>query len=100
MPVNPNFLERLLLLRLNKGPGAGTAIPLRYIGAAAVELLHAVVRPVRHVDIVAGVDGDAVRLTWSTASETNNAGFEVQRSENGKKCKAAHISLIQECLFR
>jgi hypothetical protein len=27
----------------------------------------------------AQVDGDAVRLTWQTATETNNAGFRVER---------------------
>jgi hypothetical protein len=35
--------------------------------------------PVEMAGFEATVDGDAVRLTWQTASETNNARFEVQR---------------------
>ncbi|MCH7975040.1 MAG: T9SS type A sorting domain-containing protein, partial [Bacteroidetes bacterium] len=40
--------------------------------------------PVELVSFNATVDGDNVLLMWETASETNNAGFEVQvRSEGG-----------------
>ncbi len=35
--------------------------------------------PVELTDFEATVDGETVRLTWQTASETNNAGFEVER---------------------
>lgn len=35
--------------------------------------------PVELTSLEATVDGSAVRLTWSTASETRNAGFRVQR---------------------
>ena len=35
--------------------------------------------PVELATLEATHDGDAVRLTWRTASETNNAGFNVQR---------------------
>lgn len=35
--------------------------------------------PVELADVEATVDGETVRLTWQTASETNNAGFEVER---------------------
>jgi hypothetical protein len=35
--------------------------------------------PVELAGFDARLDGGAVRLTWTTASETNNAGFEVQR---------------------
>lgn len=37
--------------------------------------------PVELTGLNATLDGEAVRLTWTTASETNNAGFEVQRRE-------------------
>jgi hypothetical protein len=39
--------------------------------------------PVELARFDARVDGGVVRLTWRTASETNSAGFEVQRSQNG-----------------
>jgi hypothetical protein len=35
--------------------------------------------PVEMAGFNATVDGDRVRLSWSTASETNNAGFRIQR---------------------
>ncbi|NBC19227.1 MAG: hypothetical protein GVY18_18130, partial [Bacteroidetes bacterium] len=39
--------------------------------------------PVELTAFTARRDGDAIRLAWTTASETNNAGFEVQRSVEG-----------------
>ncbi len=41
------------------------------------------VLPVELVRFEAVRDGNAVRLSWDTASETNNAGFEVERAVNG-----------------
>ncbi len=38
-----------------------------------------IVLPVELVSFEASVDDDTALLTWSTASETNNAGFEVQQ---------------------
>jgi hypothetical protein len=39
--------------------------------------------PVELTAFTARRDGEAIRLAWTTASETNNAGFEVQRSVDG-----------------
>ena len=39
--------------------------------------------PVELTDFTARRDGDAIRLRWQTASETKNAGFEVQRCVEG-----------------
>ncbi|HMB94132.1 MAG TPA: T9SS type A sorting domain-containing protein, partial [Rhodothermales bacterium] len=41
------------------------------------------VLPVELVRFEAVQDGNSVRLSWDTASETNNAGFDVERSING-----------------
>jgi len=38
------------------------------------------VLPVELVRFTARIDGEAVRLTWATASETQNAGFSVERA--------------------
>ena len=40
--------------------------------------------PVELIDFEAVAMGKSVELTWETASETNNQGFEIQRSQNGK----------------
>jgi hypothetical protein len=39
--------------------------------------------PVELTDFDAQASGEAVSLTWQTASETNNTGFEVQRRSDG-----------------
>lgn len=40
--------------------------------------------PVKLISFTATLSSDDVWLKWSTASETNNRGFEVQRSADGK----------------
>ena len=39
--------------------------------------------PVEMTEFVATADGNAVVLTWSTASESGNAGFEIEHRTNG-----------------
>jgi len=39
--------------------------------------------PVELVSFTAAAHGSAITLTWSTASETNNRGFEIQRKQSG-----------------
>ncbi|GJQ63983.1 MAG: hypothetical protein SCALA702_30360 [Melioribacteraceae bacterium] len=39
--------------------------------------------PVELVSFTASVVKDGVELTWKTATETNNLGFEIERSSNG-----------------
>jgi len=41
--------------------------------------------PVELTAFTAQQDGETVRLAWTTASETNNAGFEVQRRRSGNE---------------
>ena len=54
------------------------AQPIHYSNVEEVSLLG--VLPVELVAFEAVADGSAVLLSWQTASETNNAGFEVQRA--------------------
>ncbi len=49
--------------------------------------------PVEFTSFAANVNDGNVNLTWSTATETNNQGFEVQRSSNGTDYEA--ISFVQ-----
>lgn len=39
--------------------------------------------PVELISFNAAVENDGVRLNWYTASETNNAGFKIERSKEG-----------------
>ena len=40
--------------------------------------------PVELINFKAIADKDAIQLHWATASEHNNAGFQIERSENGR----------------
>ncbi|MEJ5261919.1 MAG: T9SS type A sorting domain-containing protein, partial [Ignavibacterium sp.] len=40
--------------------------------------------PVELSSFVANVSGNDVKLSWKTATETNNSGFEIQRSSGGE----------------
>lgn len=44
--------------------------------------------PVELVNFTASPEGRTVHLKWETATETNNAGFEVQRSTDGTNFKS------------
>ena len=67
MEINVLFWDELLV-----GTGAGL-----YGHEASTPL------PVELATFEAAADGRDVALTWTTASETNNAGFEVQRFDDG-----------------
>lgn len=40
-------------------------------------------------------DGDAVHLSWQTASETDNAGFEIQERENGGEGEWQNLGFVE-----
>jgi hypothetical protein len=40
--------------------------------------------PVELTAFTASTSGESIDLTWSTASETNNAGFDIERSTDGE----------------
>ncbi len=48
--------------------------------------------PVELVSFVSSINNNSVELNWSTASETNNAGFDVERSSNGVWTKIANVT--------
>ena len=53
---------------------------LRYFGQAASAAVAGTSLPVELVSFTAAADGDRAVLRWATASETNNAGFHVERA--------------------
>ncbi len=44
--------------------------------------VHSYELPIELIDFNVASDGDDIRLTWSSASELNNKGFEILRSRN------------------
>jgi hypothetical protein len=64
---------------LTRGTGYGFSLyEMQVLGSYVAPL------PVELTAFQAVAAGSAVNLTWSTASEKNNLGFEVQRSANGE----------------
>jgi len=47
--------------------------------------------PVELTSFIASADKERVKLEWTTATETNNAGFEIQRKGSGEWEKAGFI---------
>jgi hypothetical protein len=58
--------------------------PYRGIVTGAAFVFTESALPVTWLSFRATLVGDDVHLSWSTASESNNEGFDVQRSENGR----------------
>jgi len=53
-----------------------------------ISLTGATALPINLIDFKAKASGDKVNLSWSTASETNNKYFTVERSSDGKSFEA------------
>ncbi|MFZ2866061.1 MAG: C25 family cysteine peptidase [Ignavibacteriaceae bacterium] len=66
---------------LNDTPNEATkkALMEKYIDFFGLGII-----PVELVSFEAAVEEQSVRLTWETATELNNSGFEVERSSDGK----------------
>ncbi|MHC1738135.1 MAG: BPL-N domain-containing protein [Ignavibacteriaceae bacterium] len=47
--------------------------------------------PVELTSFIASADKERVKLEWTTATETNNAGFEIQRKSSGEWEKAGFV---------
>ncbi len=64
--------------------GLASGWTLSYIPGSGNVVLNYTVLPVELVSFEAKSMGDAVLLLWQTASETNNQGFNVQHSTDGR----------------
>jgi len=75
-----NLLGDMIRMRLEaSGAGASTIYQTVNTGIANNFVL-----PVELASFTATTVGDAVSLTWETATETNNAGFDLQRSTDSE----------------
>jgi glucose/arabinose dehydrogenase len=63
--------------------GADGSIYLLEFGSRIVKIEYAQPVPVELVSFSARTSGSSVVLTWRTVSETNNYGFQIERSDNG-----------------
>jgi uncharacterized repeat protein (TIGR01451 family) len=72
----------------------GNLLKLRFAGSADevqqtsgnihIPIVEDFTVPVELTSFTASLEGEAVALAWSTATETNNAGFDVERSTDGE----------------
>ncbi|MFA7359510.1 MAG: T9SS type A sorting domain-containing protein [Candidatus Kapaibacterium sp.] len=110
-PLATNTIVTLASLGLN-GPGGTVGFNYRYLGlggpmfdgvALSPNGANAMALgfgdqdaplPVSLSSFTSSINGRDVRLSWKTESETNNAGFEVERSESGVNqwVKAGYVS--------
>jgi len=83
-----------------QNPGGGFAVCPTWgniqtcIAAVGTDMNFAIyggIVPVELTSFTASADFGVVNLSWSTATETNNQGFEVQRSENGEFVTIAFV---------
>lgn len=70
--------------------GANTVNPMGGLTPIKIDKLDAPI-PVELTSFTASVINGNVTLTWTTATETNNKGFEVQRRESGEFTAIAFI---------
>jgi len=68
-------------------PLSGNKIWLMEITDTGINLIVSTIVPVDLIDFTAIKKRSSVELSWSTASEVNNQGFYVERSQNGKNWK-------------
>lgn len=64
--------------------GNVSTVSLSYPGSNKVRVTVTALLPVELLDFSATPSESSVLLTWRTASETNNEGFEVKRSSDGR----------------
>lgn len=63
-----------------------------YIGIDALEIDGNGLLPVELSSFVSAIIDNNVTLNWSTASETNNSGFDIERNSNGQWLKIGNVS--------
>jgi hypothetical protein len=79
---------------LNLGPftGAGTTtIPGSYPFSSALLIMDYDVVPVELTSFTAAVSGGNVLLNWTTATELNNQGFDIERQAEGNWSKIGYV---------
>ncbi len=63
-----------------------------YIGIDALEIEGDGLLPVELSSFVSVISNNNVTLNWSTASETNNSGFDIERNSNGQWSKIGNVT--------
>jgi len=74
---------------VNGGPAGDNS---DYIGIDAIELDGDGLLPVELSSFVSTISNNNVTLNWSTASETNNSGFDIERNSNGQWSKIGNVT--------
>jgi len=67
---------------LDQNTGAIVSQPVSGVSARFIREYDLATIPVELTSFTANVVGSSVELNWSTATETNNQGFEIERSQN------------------
>jgi len=86
-----------LLANKSISAGSGAAVTGRLLAGAVdatgtVSLTNTSVLPVEMVSFTATANGLNAELRWSTATEVNNYGFEIERRQNGNWSKVGFVA--------
>ncbi|MBK6877987.1 MAG: hypothetical protein IPG99_16455 [Ignavibacteria bacterium] len=79
-------------IRYNMVDGGPLGANSDYIGIDALEVDGDGVLPVELSSFVSVISGNDVTLNWSTSSELNNSGFEIERSTNNQWMKVGFVA--------
>jgi hypothetical protein len=91
---NPNGVQRLEIRNKSNvvsfpsitasgiWPSGGNTVTVARRGVVSINAVDAPL-PVKYTQFTADRNNDNIKLNWSTASEVNNNGFEIERSSNG-----------------
>ncbi|MBK9332394.1 MAG: T9SS type A sorting domain-containing protein [Ignavibacteria bacterium] len=87
-----NFSARFAI-RYNVVNGGLNGLNSDYIGIDGLAVIGGGVLPVELTSFVSVINNNNVTLNWSTASEINNSGFDIERSSvNGEWSKVGNVT--------
>ena len=95
MTADDGLILKTTSLAINAGSNTLVTLPRDLTDAARIQnsivdmgsyetFISGAPLPIKLISFTAKAQQNQVQLTWKTSSETNSAGFEIERSENGK----------------
>ncbi len=84
-------LSARFAIRYNVVNGGPLGANSDYMGIDALEVIGEGVLPVELSSFASTVSGNAVTLNWSTSSELNNSGFDIERSTGNQWTKIGFV---------
>lgn len=93
-PITAASADAINLSRVIIRQGSATGAPAGVLDGIYLDVSwNNTVLPVELTSFVSSVNGNSVTLNWTTGSETNNSGFDIERSATGSEwAKVGNVS--------